>query len=393
MLLNNKTYMEWSLEDIEIIVNDENYRENESIDYKINFSYLECTDKKQQNQKKNEFKNDICSFANANGGYLIFGLAEAKGIPTKIIGVEVASDNTDKFELDIRNIINQISPVAPVCKIKFVKIEEEKYIIVIRIEKGYHLPYVSRYDESYKFYIRKGNGKVPMTYDEVRTMFNQSLLLSEQIENFRCKRVELCNNKEGIASFMKSDSFSLVHIIPEFAFTNPFFFNPYDEWESRRIKFSFIFTNNSFGVMVPNVDGIAYKAYENKRYIQIFKSGIVEKYIPINPREVEGNSGMFSIPVVSIYEQIISIFEETIRLYIELDISAPIYIVSSIKNCKGCRTENNFYNDYQGFVDREEVCCMPIVIQNIHDSEEVEKAKQLIKNELFTSLGRRDMDI
>ncbi len=392
MLLNNKEYAHWDINDIQTILEDETFKENEYIDYKIDFAFLEAKDKNEQNKKKDEFRNDICSFANSNGGYLFFGIAESKGIPTKIMGVTIKNDNTDAFELSIRNTINQIVPMVPECKCSVIKVEEEKYVIVIRISKGFYKPYVSKNDDRYKFCIRRGNGKVAMTYEEVRMMFNQSMALSEQIEQFREKRIEMCKNKDGVASSVKAESFALVHLIPDFAFVNSSFFNPYDEVIKQDISFPFIFKNNSSGEMMPNVDGITYKGYDNDSYLQIFKSAALEKFIAIKARESTDNPEVMRIPIISIYEKIINIFEEAVRFYKALNITNTIYIAISVINCKGFCTDVNFYTDYVGFVDRNTVVCMPIAIKDIYNEKEIEKIKQSIIADFCRSLGRKSID-
>jgi len=51
-------------EDLEAILDNESYKESEYIDYKENFAVLECQDKRQRKEKQDEFRHDVCSFAN-----------------------------------------------------------------------------------------------------------------------------------------------------------------------------------------------------------------------------------------------------------------------------------------------------------------------------------------
>lgn len=388
MILNNKTYMEWNREDIQVLIDDINYKESDKVDYKAEFAFMECREKIEREKKKEEFKNDICSFANANGGYLIFGIEEKKGIPVQITGISIKGNNTDRFELDLRNIINQIVPMAPACKMKFINIEEEKYIVVIYIVKGYCGPYISAKEGNYRFLVRRGNGKTDMSYDEVKRMFNQSLMLSEQIEQFRHRRVNMCNKKDGIASTIKYSKFALIHTIPETAMYDSFLFNPYEAYANGRLHLGFIFNSCSSGVSIPNVDGMAFKSYDDDKYLQIFRNGIVERYIGIKER----NQGdISSIPIISIYQEVEKTIEEAIRLYKAININGPIYIVVSLQNCKGNRSDYNFQTDYEAFVDRDDIGCMPIVIYNVEDDEEIERLKENIRRELYQSVGRKTM--
>lgn len=120
MKINNKEFKEWIEEDLNEIIENESYRENEYVDYKETFAVLECQDKESKRRKQNEFRHDICSFANADGGYLIFGVKEIAGVPSEIKGIMIS--NTDKFELDRRNELSGILPVVPKIEFSFVKL-------------------------------------------------------------------------------------------------------------------------------------------------------------------------------------------------------------------------------------------------------------------------------
>ena len=61
--------------------------------------------------KITEFRNDICSFANAEGGYIIYGISDEQGTAAELVGVEV--ENPDRFELDLRNKLTPILPKVP----------------------------------------------------------------------------------------------------------------------------------------------------------------------------------------------------------------------------------------------------------------------------------------
>lgn len=66
--LNNKSFLECTEEDFESLIENLDYRENEYIDYKKNFAFLEIPKEKkaERNCKIAEFRSDVCSFANAD---------------------------------------------------------------------------------------------------------------------------------------------------------------------------------------------------------------------------------------------------------------------------------------------------------------------------------------
>ena len=104
--INGKSFLDCTEEDLKILIDNHDFRENEFIDYKQNFAFLEMPKGKDRNEKIAEFKSDVCSFANAEGGYLIFGVSDVDGCASELLGVEI--DNTDRFELDRRNNLTAI---------------------------------------------------------------------------------------------------------------------------------------------------------------------------------------------------------------------------------------------------------------------------------------------
>ena len=75
--INGKSFLECTENDFSELIENEDYRENEYIDYKQTFSFLGMPKGKERDAKKSEFKSDVCSFANAEGGYLIFVIKKA----------------------------------------------------------------------------------------------------------------------------------------------------------------------------------------------------------------------------------------------------------------------------------------------------------------------------
>ena len=89
--INGKSFLECTEDDLKNLLDNPDFRENEYIDYKQNFAFLELPKGKERNEKIAEFKSDVCSFANANGGFLIFGISDVEGCASELIGIEIFS--------------------------------------------------------------------------------------------------------------------------------------------------------------------------------------------------------------------------------------------------------------------------------------------------------------
>ena len=84
--INGKPLHECGLADIQLMLNNPDYRENAYLDFKINFAFLEVGkgDKKNRDAKVAEFRSDVCSFANSDGGYLVYGIPRTRGFLKKL---------------------------------------------------------------------------------------------------------------------------------------------------------------------------------------------------------------------------------------------------------------------------------------------------------------------
>jgi len=73
---------------IELIENQ--VSEDKSIDYKLNLSIS-------NDEGKKEFLADVASFANTIGGHMIIGMAEDKGMPITLPGVQIMANGQSLF--------------------------------------------------------------------------------------------------------------------------------------------------------------------------------------------------------------------------------------------------------------------------------------------------------
>ena len=122
--INNKPILNCTEEDFKVLLHNPDYRENQFLDYKKDFAFLKVPKEKSEQiaVKIIEFRNDICSFANAEGGYIIYGISDDQGTADEILGVDI--DNPDKFELDLRNRLIPIMPKVPPVQFQFVPLND-----------------------------------------------------------------------------------------------------------------------------------------------------------------------------------------------------------------------------------------------------------------------------
>jgi len=284
--INNKSFLECTEADLEILKENSDYRENEYIDYKKNFAFLEIDKGKERNAKISEFKSDVCAFANAEGGYLIFGISDANGCAEQIIGIDISDDNTDKFEFERRNNLNGIYPRTPYVKFHFVKLQNGKYVVIIFVKHDSFAPYTHIENESsYFMYKRSGNGKRIMSYTELKNMFNQSLSLDREIYNYRTERIDYYKNQAETEDSIYS-RFMLLHIIPETFLDSSYNQNMFVLEKTNGMQFSTMFSEMECNnISMPCVDGLRYIPYRDNAInseCYVKNNGVVESFLPLD---------------------------------------------------------------------------------------------------------------
>lgn len=397
--INGKTLMECTESDLQVIIDNPDYRENEYIDYKQNFSFLEIDKGKEKNNKINEFKNDICAFANGQGGYLIYGVSDVNGCASQIPGIEIPNDNTDSFELDRRNNLVSINPKTPNLKFHFIKLTNGKYVVVIKVKHDGFSPYVHLEEQkNYKIYKRVGNRKQVMSYAEVKKMFIQSMDMDKEIKNYRNERINSYLSQEDTDDFAYS-KFLLFHIVPETFLDSNYDNNIFILNKSRQLNCEGMFSEfycSSAGI--PCVDGLRFvSGHDYCKYSEsrIFNNGIAECFFPlyneINFDSRQNPEGYF--PHMYFWEKIQKTLENYFTVFKNTYSNERIYVCISIVGCKDVTSENkDFLLFYKGKIDRNLLLCNPVVVEGLDDLDNVERSIKKLQVEYMLSLGIKNND-
>lgn len=381
-MINNKTFNEWTADDLRSLINNEDFRENQYIDYKRTFDFLEATDKLQKAKGKDEFRNDVCSFANADGGSLFFGISEKNGIASNIAPILI--NNTDRFELDLRNILLSIQPSMPNVEFSFISIDGG-FVVVVHIEKGFFKPYMTVENQTtFRFFIRHGNRKDAMSYSEISNSFLFSSSLHEEIKGFRAKRLsELLEDYTGM--------FGVIQLIPA-SFTNPADYIPvYDLGKSGKLPLPVQLSNHIRGKMLPNVDGVWFPSEDGLRdfeLLRIFNNGTVELKQNFDTRSYRDEEYLVSTEFFNAIEEIV---EGTAEIYTALGRHSTMYVCISVIGCKGYWNYDtrSIGRSAASKVDRDRIVCTPLEIRDILDSKNAEEIIEECKKLTRYALGMK----
>lgn len=381
MKINNKNFEDWSEEDLRTLLNNEDFREGQFLDYKRTFDFLEATEKLQRIKGKIEFCNDVCSFANADGGELIFGIAEKDGFASGIRPLDIK--NIDKFELDLRNALLPVQPSMPNVEFRFISVEGG-YVVVVHIEKGIFKPYMTVEDQSvFRFFVRHGNRKDAMSYSEIRDSFLYAASLSTEIKRFRIERLtELLEDSKSM--------FGIIHVIPA-TFTNPANYIPVCDWyKEGKVYIPNQWNNYIRGKMIPNVDGVWFPSedgYGDFQVLRLFNNGSVELKCDL----YTGHKSETQLISAEFIEAIGEVISGMAEFYRQFNRHSTVYVCTTIIGCKGYRNydEQFSFRPIISQVDRNRILCTPIEIKDILDAENVEDIIKECRKTTKYALGIR----
>ena len=390
--INGKSFLECTETDLKKLIDNTDYRENEYIDYKLNFAFLEMSSGKERNAKKAEFKSDVCSFANAEGGYILFGIREKKGCASVIEGIDIPNDNTDKFELDRSSDLTGIQPKIPSIQFHFVKLESGKYIVILFIRHDGFAPYIHLVDEKdYRIYKRYGNGKKAVPYSEIRQMFNLSISLEQSITNYLRQRI---NHYYSLGNSF-GESFVHLSFIPETFTDAGHRQNMFVLERQRKVDFGSIFSAIScYTSSIPCVDGIRFITYpDNINHAEgyVRNNGIVEACLSLDEdlkRSIDVNYPNGKLRWKWLWKIIQEICEQYTTTFVQINTAERIYVCLSIIGCRNVITMGpEDRPGYTGKIDRNEVFCDPIVVYNLSDENELELILKKLHISFLLAIG------
>lgn len=392
ILINGKTADKVTEDDLNTIIQNDDYAEGQYLDYKRQFGFEDKSlDKADRDKEIVEFKKDVCSFANAEGGYIIVGVTEEKGLPQDLSGIDIPKGDTDAYKLKIRDKLANIQPKIPSVKIHCVGLHNGKFVVIVEVIADGFAPYVyHKGEEPFDFVIRNGGGKIKMSYNQVMRMFNQSLELNKKIEEFRQNRVKFGTNLDTpfyLRLYVMSEDFVDVS-----AHKKVYMMCKNEHYTIKKPDYA--------DFMLPNVDGIKFVRSYPCGYTKsttLYNSGVCELELII---EFKDENGIFGcIYNGKQYLRALPIWEEDIMKHInystqtllDLGFSSRIFVCFDLHCPIGTITHKDIR--INSTIDRELIISQPIEIEDMSNDEALKAGKQNFLYEYLMSLGIRDSKV
>lgn len=308
--------------------------ESETLDYK------EKVDN--SDRGKNDFSNNVCAFANTEGGDLVIGVKEKNLYPDEFPGIDSPVDEETRLT-DI--IVSRIEP--RIHGIAFKVIDNEKYgenLLVVRIPKSYNGPHFNKSKPI--FYRRHHQRNDPMSWKEISEGFLSRRNVFDKIHAFLNGRIQGFFQPNGITDYrylgppvaLFPGITGIFHLIPIQAFEKNESLNA-QELRTRYGNtgpFPLLMTREGMSweeFSRLNIDGIL--RYEapgyNATYTQMFRNGAIEAVRVY--RTSEGTTPLF--PILRFEDEVRRWLGASLERYEEIGINPPFYFRTLIKDGMG----------------------------------------------------------
>ena len=332
MLFRGKTLGQIDQNDLLQLIEDE-MSESKTLDFKREL-HLDSS------EQKKEFLKDLSAFANASGGFIIYGMDEDEGRASELVGLVV--EDIDKQILRMDSIAQ--SGIDPRISVEFkpINLESDRFAIIASIPKSWTSPHAVDHGKHWRFYSRNSAGNYPLDVDEVRNIIIASETLRERIRNFKAERL---GNVIADETPIPLDAGAKVVLttIPLTAFDN---FNqiPFRKIDNGEIR-------EKIGHRWRyNVDGyLGYRTGDQPSYTQVFRNGIIE-YLdswlskPEDAREVNANT---------LEKTLMEVVDTSFLIYETCGIKPPIIVFLSLVGFKGYHLHVNIRRPTHYPIDRD----------------------------------------
>ena len=182
-MIETKRIDELTRADIEGLVSNE-VREGRSLDYKRDLPG-------RNDAARKEFLQDVASFANAVGGYILFGVGErvdAPGLPDSPLGLAVINADEEIRRLD-QMVLNGIDPRVPGVRMRAIDGFADGPVLAVHIPRSWAAPHMVALNRDSRFYSRTNAGKYPLDVREIGGAFLRRGELRHEIRRFRDERL------------------------------------------------------------------------------------------------------------------------------------------------------------------------------------------------------------
>ena len=290
----------------------------------------------QGERDRREFLADASSFANAGGGYILYGVEEEKdaqghgtGIPADAPGLAGANPDLELRRLD-QMLRDGVAPRIPGAHPVAVPGLPSGLVIALYVPRSFAAPHMVTFRGASKFYARGAAGRYELNLDQLRAAFVASETVVEKLRALRAERLgrliardtpvplsdgpvltvlvaplPIAGSALGVdLTQVTIDDHTFMKLLQPMESTS---------WNHRRNFDGIVLHNSSAG--------------DARAYTQLFRSGAIESVRVLRPDE--------AIRWIACEKITIEACENAFQVYETLALDTPVFAMLSLIGAKG----------------------------------------------------------
>lgn len=369
------------VEDIKTLI-DNQVLEGKTLEYKS--ILLEDADK-----EKIEFLADVSSFANTEGGDLIFGIFEDKEKKELKSDFGINIEDSDVTIQRLENIIRDgISPRVSV-DIRNIVVADNKSVLIIRVKPSLDSPHRVIFKNSNRFFKRNSNGKYEMDVFELKNAFGSSSSIVENIINFRKNRIFDIKSNNGPIMLENNENFVTLHIIPLVGMLEKYKLTSKQLADLKEDRSSFNPLYARAWNSKINLRGVCVYSENNKKgtssYTQAFREGIIEGFDSLVIGHVQNNPNSKIVSMVAIENIFIKFVKNNLELLKKLEIKPPFFIFITFVGVKGLLIETKGSGIESELINENDIFLPEVILDDYDD--DVAKALKPVFDMVWNAAG------
>jgi len=338
--------------------------------------------------QKKELLKDVSALANSQGGHLVIGIEEKKGVAEKLVGI--VCDDSDKLNQWIEQILRSgLQPSLVGFKIRIIEVEDSKFAVVLRVPKSLRPPHRVAFKGYNRFYARNSSGVHQPDVEELRTMFNFSMEFINRARSFRDQRVALiCSGEEDDPVI--DEGKLIIHVIPFSSFGGT---ETLDVGRIKQLQNHFRPISSRYNNPYFNLEGLRMRwgiADGNTGYTQVYRNGTIEAVNAHITQKTDSDGAVISAVV---WEQnILDAVNNYVAGLVKLGISGPVTVMICLEGVEGARYVYNnnamVFDEFEDQVLPSGVLKLPEgVMDNYSSKLDVDRAMKPALDALANAAG------
>ena len=327
-----------------------------------------------------EYLADVSSFANTNGGDIVIGMCANAGVPTGLYPLNVVPDAEI---LRLENIVRSgLQARVHGLAVHPIPLSIGGFAFVVRIPRSYNQPHrvIRQGPGHHRFYARSSAGKYEPNVDELRFLFTRAPQIAERIRDFRFERIARISANSGPVPLIDTNAL-ILHVVPFSAFDTRLSL-PLHPVDRLYLHFPPIRSSHPSNHRI-NIDGLLTwsnaqeTAREQRAYVQVFHSGIVEAVASSFP---DGGGPSRRLTALKTEASIVKHTHQYLRALLNLGCEGPFAILVSLIGMSDVRYSfscgNSVFEDEAGILDRDQLHFSELIVESV-PADPYEYAPQL----------------